>query len=217
MNPRIRTNRLLAVRTANPLAVDCFLIVLLATSAPPPAARLRLRHGEQFYDAAPDSCIVSLCPKRDIMQNERGRPRTVSSVDFGSLVVKRKYVLFDGAWGTLLVSGGRAAGDAPERLNLTDPQKVTDAARSYIRAGSDMIITNTFGGSRLKLAFYGLADSAREINTAAARISKSGRRLPPGLRLRRTDWLLSRATGRRHRRGDDRCLRGANRGSPQGA
>jgi 5-methyltetrahydrofolate--homocysteine methyltransferase len=94
-------------------------------------------------------------------------------VDFGSLVVKRKYVLFDGAWGTLLVSGGRAAGDAPERLNLTDPQKVTDAARSYIRAGSDMIITNTFGGSRLKLAFYGLADSAREINTAAARISKS--------------------------------------------
>lgn len=93
-------------------------------------------------------------------------------MDLNSFLAGRAYVLFDGAWGTLLQAGGRSAGDAPERLNLTDPKRVGDVAQSYIRAGSDMIITNTFGGSRLKLASHGLDERTWDINVLGARISK---------------------------------------------
>ena len=75
--------------------------------------------------------------------------------------------IFDGAMGTMLQNAGMKTGDCPEYLNITNPKMVQDVHRAYFEAGSDIIETNTFGASRIKLAEYNLADKVAEINTAA--------------------------------------------------
>lgn len=73
----------------------------------------------------------------------------------------------DGAMGTMLFRRGLQAGDCPEALNLTNPEILEEIARLYYDAGADIIQTNTFGGSPLKLAEYKLDDKTEEINTKA--------------------------------------------------
>jgi 5-methyltetrahydrofolate--homocysteine methyltransferase len=84
----------------------------------------------------------------------------------------KKVLVSDGAWGTFLQAKGLKPGECPEKWNLDHPDAVLEIARSYIEAGSDMIETNSFGGSSIKLASYGLKEKAREINEAAAAISR---------------------------------------------
>ncbi len=79
----------------------------------------------------------------------------------------------DGAWGTFLYQRGLQPGECPELWNVTRRADVAAIAQSYIAAGADLILTNSFGGSPHKLAAYGLADRAAELNEAAAAISRA--------------------------------------------
>ncbi len=78
----------------------------------------------------------------------------------------------DGAWGTLLQTRGLPAGVCPELWCVEHPDVVRDIAREYAAAGAALIKTNSFGGSRIKLAAYGLAHRAFELNEAAAALSR---------------------------------------------
>jgi 5-methyltetrahydrofolate--homocysteine methyltransferase len=73
-------------------------------------------------------------------------------------------LLADGAMGTLLLDAGLKPGGCPETLNLERPELLEQIARRYFDAGAEIIQTNTFGASPLKLAAYGLADRCEEMN-----------------------------------------------------
>jgi len=75
----------------------------------------------------------------------------------------------DGAVGTMLLERGLEAGDCPERMNLDRAELLEEIARLYLEAGADIIQTNTFGGSPLKLSQYFLEGKTEEINANAVR------------------------------------------------
>ncbi len=78
----------------------------------------------------------------------------------------------DGAWGTELQARGLAAGECPDAWNLTCPDRVEEVARSYVQAGSRILLTNTFRANRIALADYGWAEKTVEINRTGAAISR---------------------------------------------
>jgi 5-methyltetrahydrofolate--homocysteine methyltransferase len=82
-----------------------------------------------------------------------------------------RVLLADGAWGTQFMNLGLPQGEAPEAWNLHKPEAVLTVARSYAQAGSDIILTNSFGASSIKLDRHGLAGQAYEINKRAAQLS----------------------------------------------
>jgi len=79
-------------------------------------------------------------------------------------------LLGDGAMGTQLMIAGLAQGACGEEWNLTHPEKVFGIQKRYAEAGSDCILTNTFGGSRIMLNRHGDADKVEAINKAAVKI-----------------------------------------------
>lgn len=81
--------------------------------------------------------------------------------------------IFDGAMGTMLQAGGLKPGACPELMNIEHPDVVKSIHEAYIKAGSTIIETNTFGASTIKLEHYGLADRMTELNTTAVKIAKS--------------------------------------------
>ncbi|OQW96106.1 MAG: methionine synthase [Verrucomicrobia bacterium A1] len=94
------------------------------------------------------------------------RKRIAERVGGGQVLVS------DGAWGTFLQKKGLQPGDCPELWCIDRSADVADVARAYIAAGADMVESNSFGGSPIKLADYGLSARAAEINEAAARLSR---------------------------------------------
>jgi len=87
-------------------------------------------------------------------------------------LLERAPVITDGAWGTQLQARGLAPGEAPDLWNLTHPQDVAAVARSYVEAGSHLILTNTFGANRFRLADAEAADKVGEINKAGVALSR---------------------------------------------
>jgi len=89
----------------------------------------------------------------------------VEAVQSGRVLVS------DGAWGTFLQKKGLAAGECPELWAMERPADVKEIAQSYFAAGSDMVESDTFGGTSFKFEHYGLENRVAEINEAAARLS----------------------------------------------
>ncbi len=89
-----------------------------------------------------------------------------------SALKENKVLISDGAWGTFLHERGLQPGECPELWNVTHRDDVFAIAKSYIDAGADIILTNSFGGSPIKLDHYGLKDKVKELNEAAAKISR---------------------------------------------
>ena len=93
--------------------------------------------------------------------------------DFRASLQERVLVL-DGAMGTMLQERGLAPGGCPEEMNLRAPEVVAGIHAEYAAAGADIIVSNSFGGSRTKLAHYGLEDKVREINLRAVELAREG-------------------------------------------
>ncbi|MDR0336159.1 MAG: homocysteine S-methyltransferase family protein [Planctomycetaceae bacterium] len=80
-------------------------------------------------------------------------------------------LLLDGGWGTQLQLRGLETGAHPDLWNLAQPEKVREVAEAYVAAGSNVILTNTFGATRFTLGRHGYEDKVEEINRAGVRIS----------------------------------------------
>src|SRR5919107_3249841 len=84
--------------------------------------------------------------------------------------IKQRPLLGDGAMGTQLMIAGLEQGNCGEEWNLAHPERVLAIQQRYADAGSDCILTNTFGGSRIMLNRHGNADQVTAINAAGVRI-----------------------------------------------
>lgn len=96
------------------------------------------------------------------------------------LLDEKSVLLLDGATGTNLFGMGLQSGDSPEFWNVDHPDRIAAHYRSFIDAGSDVVLTNTFGGTGYRLKLHEGQDRVHELNSAAARIlceevAKSGR------------------------------------------
>lgn len=87
-------------------------------------------------------------------------------------VANGEILISDGAMGTFLQAKGLKPGECPEQWCITHPDDIKSIAEAYVSAGSDIVETNSFGGSSYKLSEFGLEDKVAEFNKAAAQIAK---------------------------------------------
>src|SRR6202163_4517079 len=92
--------------------------------------------------------------------------------DFRELLESDSIHVFDGAMGTMLYAKGVYINRCYDELNLSNPDLVREVHGEYVRAGAEIIETNTFGATSHNLNQYGLEGSLREINIAAARLAR---------------------------------------------
>jgi len=85
---------------------------------------------------------------------------------------KKGILVLDGAWGTEMIKRGLVPGECPELWNLNRPDDIRSIARAYREAGADIILTNTFGGSRFKLGKAGVSSKIRDINRKGVELSR---------------------------------------------
>ncbi len=92
---------------------------------------------------------------------------------FTEALAVRPWLLADGATGTNYFQMGLVSGDAPEMWNFEHPERVRSLHRSFIEAGADIILTNTFGGNRHRLKLHDAQDKVHAINVAAAKNARA--------------------------------------------
>ena len=96
------------------------------------------------------------------------------------LLASGQPVIADGAMGTTLFAMGLEPGQPPELWNVEHPERIRSIHRDYIQAGAQIILTNSFGGSRLRLAVHGISERAAELNRAAAQLARAEADAAPG-------------------------------------
>ncbi|HSC26586.1 MAG TPA: bifunctional homocysteine S-methyltransferase/methylenetetrahydrofolate reductase [Vicinamibacterales bacterium] len=90
--------------------------------------------------------------------------------------IDRRVLVCDGAMGTMLYARGIFLNRSFDELNLTQPDLVAEVHLGYVRAGADVLETNTFGANRIKLGAFGLADRVHALNVQGARIARHAAR-----------------------------------------
>jgi methionine synthase I (cobalamin-dependent)/5,10-methylenetetrahydrofolate reductase len=98
------------------------------------------------------------------------------TTDLRTLLTDGRVHVIDGAMGTMLYAKGAFLNVCYDELCLKAPELVRDIHRDYVKAGAELLETNTFGANPLKLAQYGLADDTEKINAAAARLARDAGR-----------------------------------------
>ena len=93
--------------------------------------------------------------------------------DFRDLLAANGYLVLDGAMGTQLFAAGLVAGNPPESWNVDHPDRIQAIHRGYVMAGSDVVLTNSFGGNRHRLKLHSLENRSHELNAAAAAAARS--------------------------------------------
>lgn len=88
------------------------------------------------------------------------------------LLAVRPWLLADGATGSNLFDRGLQSGDAPELWNADHPERIADLQRAFVAAGADIILTNSFGGTRYRLKLHRAETRVAELNEKAAAISR---------------------------------------------
>ena len=89
------------------------------------------------------------------------------------LLNSEETIVLDGAMGTMVMASGLDHGGAPEDWNVSHPDQIRAVHRNYIEAGSRLILTNSFGGTRFRLKRHGLEDRVEELNRAAAELARA--------------------------------------------
>ncbi len=88
-------------------------------------------------------------------------------------LIEKRTVVLDGGMGTELMKHGFSPGECPEKWNIEKPDVIKSIHRSYFEAGSDVVLTNSFGGSQLKLFSYGLDKQCYELNRKAGLLANA--------------------------------------------
>ena len=89
------------------------------------------------------------------------------------LLAEKGVLLADGATGTNLFAQGLEAGEAPELWNEAQPEKIVKLHQDFVDAGADIILTNSFGGTRHRLKLHHAQDRVHELNKKAAEIARA--------------------------------------------
>ena len=97
---------------------------------------------------------------------------TTKTVPLLERLARGEIIISDGATGTYLQGHGLEPGGCPEEFNVSHPDVVQGMAASYLAAGSQMVLTNSFGGSKFMLGKYGYPDKVREFNRTAAQLAR---------------------------------------------
>jgi methionine synthase I (cobalamin-dependent) len=133
----------------------------------PSIARRPSRRAPAPGSRAADAAAAGPAPDGPIVPANQAEPGPANA-RWRALLAEGGPILADGAMGTMLFASGLQFGDPPEAWNVSNSEVVRRIHRGYLDAGSRIVMTNTFGGNRLRLRLHGLDQRVRELNRTAA-------------------------------------------------